>query len=99
MTEACRLENLGSGRFGLVGNLGFETAADLLNYDEKLFSGPGAVVLDLGGVTDVDSAGLALLLRWLGVARQLNREVSFDNVPPKLKSLASISDLDDLISD
>jgi len=98
MNVACRLESRGNGRFGLVGDLGFDTAAGLLGYDDMLFQSTGAVVLDLGGVTDVDSAGMAVLLRWIGVARRLDREVSFDNVPEKLRSLASISDLDDLIA-
>ena len=97
MTVSCRLESKGDGRFGLVGDLGFDTAIGLLACDDKLFASQGNVVLDLGGVTDVDSAGLALLVRWLGVARRQNRAVKFENVPEKLRSLASISDLDELI--
>ena len=97
MTASCGLERTGDGEFLLHGDLGFETVSTLLSCDDELFSGSGRVTVDLAGVTEVDSAGLALLLRWLAAARRLNRDISFRNVPETLKSLAMISDLEDLI--
>ena len=98
MTSSCGLERTNDGQFRLYGNVNFETAETLLSCSDELFVSQGEVVVDLGDVSHVDSAGLALLLRWLAVARRLNRGISFCNVPDKLKSLAMISDLEDLIS-
>ena len=98
MTAACGLERTGNGQFRLYGNVNFETAETLLSCDDELFASQGEVIVDLGDVINVDSAGLALLLRWLAVARRLKRCISFRNVPEKLRSLAMISDLEDLIS-
>ena len=55
----------------------------------RLFTSP-AVVVDLAGVTDVDSAAVSLLLEWRREAAKANRRIDYTNVPANLKSLAEL---------
>jgi phospholipid transport system transporter-binding protein len=53
--------------------------------------------VDLGGVGESDSAGLALLIEWLRMAKQSGKEIHFANVPEQIEALARISEVEDLI--
>ena len=48
--------------------------------------------------TGSDSAGLALLIEWLSVAKAAGRALRYENVPSQLDQLARLSELDSLIS-
>jgi phospholipid transport system transporter-binding protein len=54
-----------------------------------LFKGP-RVVVDLSGVTEVDSAAVSLLLEWRRAAAKASRTVEFSNLPASLRSLAEL---------
>ncbi len=51
------------------------------------------VTLDLSGVTRSDSAGLALLIEWLRVARRRNVRLRLADLPAQMREIARISDL------
>lgn len=53
-----------------------------------------AVCVDLGKVTSVDSAGLALMIEWIKQCRQNNCEITFKNIPEQVFALAKLSGLD-----
>jgi phospholipid transport system transporter-binding protein len=53
--------------------------------------------VDLGEVTDMDSALLAMLLAWLRDARAHNRELSFANPPESLRTIARLYGVDELL--
>ena len=55
------------------------------------------ILVDLGGVGASDSAGLALLIEWLRVARQGGQAIRFANVPAQIEALARISEVEDLL--
>ena len=60
------LRQLDSGHFAVVGELGFDTVQSLLAAGGTQFAGAAAQFeVDLSGVTQGDSAGLALLIEWL----------------------------------
>jgi len=92
-----RLEALGEGRFRVSGVLDASTAAHVLEESEARFTQAPKIDVDLGGVGESDSAGLALLLEWLGMARQAGKEIHFANLPAQIEALARISEVDDLI--
>ena len=48
---------------------------------------------DLSAVTEVDSAGLAVLFAWLRDAKSRNVELTFCNLPKSLDSLAAVYDV------
>lgn len=52
---------------------------------------------DLSGVTDVDSAGLAVMFAWLRAAKTHNTELTFSGMPKSLGSLAIVYDVADLL--
>lgn len=86
-----RLEPDGAGRYRLCGALRLETAAGVLALGEAAFAGQAAVEVDLTGVADADSAGLAVLIEWTRQARQQRRKIAFSGMPPRLAGMARIS--------
>jgi phospholipid transport system transporter-binding protein len=96
-TSRAQLESLGDGRFRVSGVLDATTAREVLEQSESHFDQFKDLDIDLGGVGDSDSAGLALLIEWLRLARQWNKPIHFANVPAQIEALARISEVEDLI--
>jgi phospholipid transport system transporter-binding protein len=95
--EKPQLESLGEGRFRVGGLLDATTVTRLLEEGQTRFHGLSEITVDLGGVTESDSSGLALLLEWLRLARKGNQRICFDHVPQQIIALARISEVDDLL--
>jgi phospholipid transport system transporter-binding protein len=55
-------------------------------------------VIDLAGVTDSDSSGLALLIEWLSVAKAAQRSLRYENMPAQLHQLAGLSEVEGLFT-
>lgn len=96
--QAAALETTAEGRVRVVGSLGFSTVNALLPQGSDLIGRGQASIIDLAGVTDSDSAGLALLIEWLSVAQQAGRSLRYDNVPSQLHQLARLSEVEELIA-
>lgn len=99
MSEA-RLESGADGVLRVSGELGFATAARLYAESAAVVGAAPAerpLVFDLEGVSRVDSAGVALLLTWLRGARERGLALELRNVPEQLRSIARVSDLDELL--
>ena len=90
-------EDLGDGRFALSGVIGFPTAGDILEESKSLFEEYSVIKLDLSGVTQSDSAGLALLLEWINWARYYVREIRYFNIPEQIRAIAEISEVDSML--
>lgn len=86
------------GQFRLEGAAGFGQARTLLAAGERLFAGLPAVTVDLAGVTQVDSATLALLLEWRRLAASRGHAVAYAGLPARLVALARLSGVAGLIS-
>lgn len=54
--------------------------------------------IDCAQVTAADSAGLAVLLDWLALARRSGRSLRYANLPEGLLALGRISDLEELLT-
>jgi phospholipid transport system transporter-binding protein len=93
-----RLEALGGGRFRVSGIVDGTTAGDLLTQGVARFDAEPRIDVDLGGVTESDSAGLALLIEWLRYAANAGKEIHFANIPGQIAALARISEVEDLIA-
>ena len=59
--------------------------------------GQGVRTVDLGGVGELDSSALALLLAWLREAKRLNRGISFANLPQGLTTIARLYGVAELL--
>ena len=87
-----------SGRFLLTGALNHDTVAqfwpnclqDLLAASRK----SDTIVLDLIGIKDSDTAGLAWLLNLRRDSKKLNIRFSIKDLPDTIAKLAKISDVD-----
>ncbi len=80
------------------GVLHFTTVTALLRAGSDAISSGRAAVIDLSGVKDSDSSGLALLIEWLSVAKAADRKLRYENVPAQLHQLARLSDVDELLT-
>jgi len=87
-------------RLMIEGPITMETAASLLDAGRGLcgqIECSGGRVIDLSGVTAVDSAALSVVLAWMRAARQNGSTLRLEGVPQQLQSLAALYDLGDLL--
>lgn len=93
-----KIDQSGDGRIMVAGELGFTTVTELRNRSSHLFvDSCGELDIDLAGVTRSDSAGLALLLEWMRMARAQKRELRFHHLPEQMEAIASASDLETVL--
>ncbi len=96
--EAGRLAAGADGRWRLAGALTLATVGGLWGEGvERLAGLGGRLELDLGGVERSDSAGLALLVAWMGEARRRGIELEVRNLPGQMRAIAAASGLEGLL--
>ena len=83
-------------RLLLDGELTVNTVARVLE-DTPPQDRAAAEVVDIAGVTEVDSAAVALAITWLREARAGGRTIPFENLPPAMAKLARLYAVADLI--
>ena len=86
------------GRCAVQGPVNLENAVALLEQGNGLFTA-AQVTLDLGAVTEVDSAALSLLLEWRREAARNGRTIRYLNLPANLRSLAGLYGVAELIGE
>jgi phospholipid transport system transporter-binding protein len=86
-----------AGRIAVTGALDFSTVEGLLRQIMDLLDDPQPWVVDLGGITHADSAGLALLLEWTDQARRRGRELLLTDLPASLTDIARMSNCLELL--
>ena len=91
------LNELGDGRFALRGVMSFANAESILQASEEPFAARSSIELDLGAVTDADSAGLALMLEWTALLRSRGGEIRFAAVPKSLLAIAKTTEVNELL--
>lgn len=97
MSAEADIVDMGEGRFALQGDLSFDTVAGLLDRGTKHFAEHSRIIIDMAEVGLADSAGLALLMEWVGWANHSVREIRYENVPERLVNIASISEVDGML--
>jgi phospholipid transport system transporter-binding protein len=86
------------GRLAAEGPLTFANARHARQLGlEALNGSAGQVEIDCQGVTASDSAGLAVLLDWLAVARANGRALRYLHLPAGLSALGRISEVTELL--
>ena len=91
------LKDLGEGRFSLSGDMTFDTAERILLASEEPFEQHTRIEVDLSGVANSDSAGLALLLEWITWANHTVREIRFLSTPERVHAIAKTTEVDHLL--
>jgi phospholipid transport system transporter-binding protein len=84
-------------RITISGPVTLANAARVLEEGRQHFA-EGVRTVDMGEVTELDSALLALALAWLRDAREARRELSFANVPEALQTLSQLYGVENLLS-
>lgn len=81
----------------VAGPMNINSAATLLNQSNGQLN--GVKVVDLAGVTEVDSAAVSLLLEWRRQAQSQTgvQTLHFENLPKALTSLAELYGVSELI--
>jgi len=87
----------GPGRCALNGCLSFKTVNRLLRDSAGLFRNSAPLVVDLSGVERTDSAGLALLVEWMKMARRTDKGLTFCNMPEQMLEIARTCGLVDVL--
>ncbi len=76
------------------GAMTFATVTGLLRESQGLIgAGDGPLRVDLSGVSHADSAGLALLMEWLRLARGAGRELEYLAVTEQMLAIAGAGGL------
>ena len=86
------------GKVILQGALNFETVPAVYQKSRALFRKTDALRIDLKDVSLCDSAGLALLVDWLRLAKQHQVKISFEHLPPQLIAIAKVSGVENYIN-
>ena len=91
------LERVDGDRLRASGQLDFSTASQALRTGIETIGRACDQVVDLSGITEGDSAGVAVLVEWVAVAVAAGVGLRYENVPPQMLAIARISDLEDLL--
>ncbi len=87
----------GSTAWELSGQIDIHSVPGLLKQAKGLFNPPRNVVLDLKAVDRMDSAGLALLIEWLRLAKRRGASLQFRNIPSQIQAIATVCGLENLL--
>ncbi|MDX1572936.1 MAG: STAS domain-containing protein [Methylophaga sp.] len=79
------------------GDLTIDAVPDYLKQSEALFGELADLHIDLSAVTRSDSAGLALLIRWMREARASDKNIVFEDMPAQMLAMAEASGLDTIL--
>jgi phospholipid transport system transporter-binding protein len=88
----------GAGRFRIDGALSFAAVPSILAASDVAFAEQADLTVDLGGVTQADSAGLALLLLWVQRARGRAHALVFLHTPASLLGIAKLAEVEDMLA-
>jgi len=92
------LEECDDGRVLLRGSLDFHTVVGLEQAANGLLERRENLCIDLAGVRYSDSSGVALLVRWLGQAQALDRQLRFIHIPAQMQCIIRVCALEGLLS-
>jgi phospholipid transport system transporter-binding protein len=93
------VERRGPAEFAVAGSLTFGTATEVHARGLAALSRESAarIEMDCSGIVAADSAGLAVLIDWLGCVAREGRELRYRGLPDPLLALARISEVDALL--
>ena len=89
------LSELSPGLYRVEGELTFASIDRQALKSFHFLKGNELISIDLSGVQASDSAGLALMIEWIRLARMSRVKLAFKNVPAQLLALAKLSGFDE----
>jgi len=77
------------------GEVDLDTADEFADHGLECLNGAGStLVIDLGGVTFMDSTGLGALVRIHNAAQAMDKSIVLTNIPERVQTLLHITKLD-----
>ena len=97
---AVEIVDLHTGQVEVRGALTFATAKNARAAGRRLIemSGDSPLEMDCSKVTESDSAGLAVLLDWLALAKRYGRSIRFKALPAPIRAVAQLCNVDTLLN-
>jgi len=95
--SAAKIELNDEGIIEVSGALEFGLVVGLLKSSQRFFTGEGDLLFNLSKVNKTDSAGLALLVEWLALAKKSKQALYFQDIPKQMLDIARVSGLDDIL--
>lgn len=92
-----QLEQQSPGHWRISGVLSFATVPALSDRGDALFDGQAQVDIDLSQVQRSDSAGVALLVEWMGEARRRAVTIRYLNLPAQMLAIVRVTSLDQIL--
>lgn len=80
-----------------AGALTFDHVRQAVSQGSEFLQEHRPIIFDLKDVVRCDSAGLAVVLEWMRLARQQGSQLKFVNLPDKMVDLARVSCLDGIL--
>lgn len=93
MTALATIELQENGELKVSGELTFSSVSALLAESLSYFKSQDELQIDLAGVAHADTAGVALLIEWMRMAKQQDALLSFSNIPEQMWAIIEVSDL------
>ncbi len=93
------LHRLEGDQWQLAGEITLNNVQGLLAQGKEILLGQDSLKLDLSKVVYSDSSGIALLLNLKSIATSLAKNIAFQNIPPKMQSIAKLSHVTELLED
>lgn len=81
----------------LSGELVFSTVNSILVQAETVFEPIAILDIDLSEVERSDSAGLALLIHWIRLAKKADKKIVYHNIPKQMSAIADATGMLDLL--
>ncbi len=96
--SALRVVPYGEDAYVVSGELTFATVPAAWRETQNLFVNGQSLHFDLAKVERADSAGIALLIEWLRLARQRGARISYEHMPAQILAIARVTGLEALLS-
>ncbi|VAW88021.1 hypothetical protein MNBD_GAMMA18-438 [hydrothermal vent metagenome] len=87
------IEAQADGVLKVSGELTFSSVSALLAESLSYFKSQDELQIDLAGVAHSDTAGVALLVEWMRMAKQRDAPLFFSNIPEQMWAIIDVSDL------
>jgi phospholipid transport system transporter-binding protein len=96
--SAPNLTRVSENQFAVSGELNMQTVPAVARTAAGFLQDcRGDVTIDLSAVSRADSAGLALMVDWLRLARRYQFTLQFKNLPEQLLRIAKVSELHEIL--
>lgn len=90
------LRRLAEGRYSLEGEVTVDTVPDLWPQIQQAAAQPGMARLSCKGVTQADSAAVAVVIEWMRLLHRRGDTLMVEDLPKAMRVVIEISDLEDV---